>query len=782
MASSAALNYTIAFDSRLAGLNRARDEFGRFKQLVSTVLTIDIGQRMIAGVQSLAGAFRQAVADGVRFNVTLDEARIGIAAIYKQFNPGRYQDFAAAMRDASVAVEALKAKAVEAPGSFEDLAAAYKGLAGPMTAGGIAMRDQVDLVVLMSQSLAALGIRNEQLLQESRALVTGMINENAMAAKILGIRKQEIDAAKEQGRLYEFLRSRLSAFAEAGQVASKKFSVALSALKDRFQQVMGDAMLRLTDTLTAKFKELEAVIAGPEFQAAMSNLGKVIADAAGSLMNFSMALARNADTIAAIAKGLALVVAARAGLAVLRTVVGGLAGAWALVARAATGAAAAQAAAAASGQMVEVSGVLRMEAALRAATRGGILSGLSKVNWGAALSRAGLAIALAYVFWKAWKSATDRFTTFLMKRNLREMNASSQESIGDMTNASTMVRTRLTAAFGEGETAESRRSGIVADLQAKIDQQREFAAESGRSESFRQSAEIAIAAMTRMQQAVAGMSDADILGHREKVEARQAQEAAEAEQARRAANLSNMGDVRADVERFTSEQNWRTELEQMRTTMPGLADVRLAQTRASLAEEQDLYGAMATGENSPEQVAAQLERVVALRRREAELVQIVAEWTKRGEDRASFMTRYQLELRVLEAKAAGNAEALAAAQRELAVRQKTEELLDSLAATPELRAREEANARAMAEKIVDAETRAAAVDEASADTPARGAPMARFDRLARIGGFIGGAASDVGVSMARKTATGVETLVKLTKTLVDLNQGNGGFDVAVVGA
>jgi type IV secretory pathway VirB2 component (pilin) len=40
--------------------------------------------------------------------------------------------------------------------------------------------------------LSGLGIRSDQLLQESRALVTGNITEDAAAARILGITKQAI--------------------------------------------------------------------------------------------------------------------------------------------------------------------------------------------------------------------------------------------------------------------------------------------------------------------------------------------------------------------------------------------------------------------------------------------------------------------------------------------------------------------------------------------------------------------------------------------------------------
>jgi len=93
-----------------------------------------------------------------------------------------------------------------------------------MAAANIAMGDQIKLIVNMSQALAGLGIREEQILQETRALITGNINADAEAAKTLGITSADITAAKAQGNLYEFLASKISSFAEAGERGKTTFA------------------------------------------------------------------------------------------------------------------------------------------------------------------------------------------------------------------------------------------------------------------------------------------------------------------------------------------------------------------------------------------------------------------------------------------------------------------------------------------------------------------------------------------------------------------------------
>lgn len=221
-------------------------------------------QRLIGQAAALAGIggfgylFKSGIEQGIKFNAALQDATLGIAAIQKQFNPEKFKTFDQAMRSASTAVDLLREKAVKSPASFQQLVTAFQGLSGAATSAGISMRDQVDLVVLMSQALAGLGIRSEQILQESRALLTGNINENAMAARILGITKEDIERAKEAGTLYQFLTGKLAAFAEAGERGARNYTTALSNLKDVIEQKLARATETLFKMLSDGFLKLTA--------------------------------------------------------------------------------------------------------------------------------------------------------------------------------------------------------------------------------------------------------------------------------------------------------------------------------------------------------------------------------------------------------------------------------------------------------------------------------------------------------------------------------------------
>lgn len=200
-----------------------------------------------AGFAGFSAAFGAVLKSGVQFNATLEQAVLGIAAVQKQMNPERFKNFDDAVTAASGAIELLKIKAKESPATFEELVQGFQAITGAASQAGIPMKKQIDLVVLMSQALAGLGIRSEQIVQESRALLTGNINEDAMAARILGITKKQIDDAKEAGTLFEFLTARLSAFGEAGERSKRSFSTLASNIRDGLQQAAGEATRPIFD-------------------------------------------------------------------------------------------------------------------------------------------------------------------------------------------------------------------------------------------------------------------------------------------------------------------------------------------------------------------------------------------------------------------------------------------------------------------------------------------------------------------------------------------------------
>jgi hypothetical protein len=295
-----------------AGVQRDINSLGNALQLG---LGIDVGRRLLDGFLQIPGAIRGAVQSGIEFNRTLEDARLGIAAVLKQFNPQQFATMQQALKASESALDALKKKALESPATLSQLVQTFQAVAAAASSAGIPLEKQVDLVVLMSQTLAGIGIRSEQLIQESRALLTGNITEDAAAARMLEITRAQIEAAKEQGRLYEFLTEKFSAFAEAAQLGTKNLTTAQSNLTDTLQQTFG----ALTETLFGRLKtsilEVTQEVAKPDFKQGLSEMAGIINGLVQATIGLGMFAVRNVSTLASVFTTLtASVVAATAAM------------------------------------------------------------------------------------------------------------------------------------------------------------------------------------------------------------------------------------------------------------------------------------------------------------------------------------------------------------------------------------------------------------------------------------------------------------------------------------
>lgn len=276
------LEVTLSFKPLMDGLQRFASAIeARLERVRAFNLQIENGSRatnqlVAQAAAALSGAgiasfFTRTIKDGVTFNEELEQARLGIAAVLKQFDSaGKFKTFDDAMAASASAIELLKQKAKESPASFAELVQAFQGTAGAMASANIPLQKQVDLVVSMSQTLAGLGIRSDQILQETRALITGNINADAAAAKILQITSADIAKAKAQGQLYEFLTGKVAAFGEAARRGAQSLTTLRSNFGDTLQQRTAEVAERINDALKRLYVGLTEFAESPAVTTALT--------------------------------------------------------------------------------------------------------------------------------------------------------------------------------------------------------------------------------------------------------------------------------------------------------------------------------------------------------------------------------------------------------------------------------------------------------------------------------------------------------------------------------
>lgn len=204
--------------------------------------------RMVAALTTLTGTLSGvgAAYRGVQFNTQLKETRAAIASLLLTAHPERFKDFNDALQASASAVELLKQKAVEAPGSFLDMATALQSVYAMADAAGLSMEQATHLVVRMTQTMNALRIPAFQARQEINALLTGVIDRHAAVAQRLNITREQILRAREEGRLYQYLMERTAAIGAGVEYTRTLIGTRLSNIRDQFQQFLGELTTGLT--------------------------------------------------------------------------------------------------------------------------------------------------------------------------------------------------------------------------------------------------------------------------------------------------------------------------------------------------------------------------------------------------------------------------------------------------------------------------------------------------------------------------------------------------------
>lgn len=265
----------------------ARDEASSVINGVVGNLKGLIGQMAaMAGIAAGGAGFMALVGQGVKFNKTMEDSKLGLAALIMSTNDFRKASGAAATEQEALGKalqmsaqlqEELKVAARTTAASYEDLVTAFQTAYGPATAVGINNLSKLkDVVVQGSLAVSALGLDARQMSQELRAIFTGEQGPSNTLNRVLRITKEELEGVREAGGdVAQMLLDKLKPFALAATVSLKNLSVMVSNLKDSMQQSLGTAMLPLFNSIKKLIEGIAGGLGG--FQNRLNEIGKGLA-------------------------------------------------------------------------------------------------------------------------------------------------------------------------------------------------------------------------------------------------------------------------------------------------------------------------------------------------------------------------------------------------------------------------------------------------------------------------------------------------------------------------
>ena len=231
-----------------------------FRRLFGIFAAFALVREGVAGFTALVGS-------AISFNRTVEDSQIGIQALITSLTKARDasgrllegpQAFAAAGEEARRQIDLLRVDSLRTVATFEDLIVTFQTALGPGLAAGLQIDQIRALAVNVSQAAAALGVAQNQLAEEIRALVIpgAATARTSRIFTALQIRPDELRAAKEAGTLFEFLQRRLSAFSDAADATQKTFTGLLNRLRESVQIAAGNAGLGFFNELKVTLEAL----------------------------------------------------------------------------------------------------------------------------------------------------------------------------------------------------------------------------------------------------------------------------------------------------------------------------------------------------------------------------------------------------------------------------------------------------------------------------------------------------------------------------------------------
>ena len=288
-----------AYHDTLNQLNGTADHFKNTMMQVAAA---------VGGAALFGNAARQAVG----FNSTVEQSRIGVAALVRTFTEA---DMGQSFGVAEDIQRRLQIAGLQTTATYEELLRALQEGIGPALRENFDPKQVVQFTQSMTQAAAALALPMDQLGQEIRAILDGTIDRNARVANALRITNEDVKEWKATGTLFENLQRRLTAFAAAGEQSANTFKGAWSNVQDAVGMALGKAseqsfsrttsfFLRLKDAIVTVDEAAGTFTFNEKIMAAFAGVDKAISKTldAFSTERISAGLANLVGTLGAVAE------------------------------------------------------------------------------------------------------------------------------------------------------------------------------------------------------------------------------------------------------------------------------------------------------------------------------------------------------------------------------------------------------------------------------------------------------------------------------------------------
>lgn len=298
----------------VSALNAAEGKLMSFTQKAAQAFGRNVVAQAAAltgGVMAVGAAFDQMRASlnkGVELNSQLEQVKLSISTLLGQFDSTSFADFNERAEESSRILEVLRQKGLVAEATFQDLAQAYQMTAGNMFSAGITNADkQIDMIVAVSQALAAYGGDQAMLSSEINSLLTGNVNAWHRVARGIGMTGAELRKAQDDGKLFGVVMERLGPIIADSEQGMGTLSSRLTMNKELIEKLQATLAEPMFEAIREELEGINDALDSDTLTDSMKAIADNIAAATRYAMKMAAVILENFPAILASAKSLSQV-------------------------------------------------------------------------------------------------------------------------------------------------------------------------------------------------------------------------------------------------------------------------------------------------------------------------------------------------------------------------------------------------------------------------------------------------------------------------------------------
>jgi hypothetical protein len=228
----------------LSGVKEQKSGIDGVSQSISQLVS---GVGMLVSAVGGLSIFKKGIGEAFEFNKTIESSQIGVAALIRTFDkslPEGADRMAKSMKMASEVQGQLQIENMKTIATYDQLLRAFQEGAGPALAAGFSTDQVVKFSSAIAKTAGVLRQPLDQIGQEMRTIMEGVIDKNARIGKTLKLTNETIKEWQAQGPDFFFakLMNAMKEFALAGEGMANSFEGAFSNLKDIVQKALGEGL------------------------------------------------------------------------------------------------------------------------------------------------------------------------------------------------------------------------------------------------------------------------------------------------------------------------------------------------------------------------------------------------------------------------------------------------------------------------------------------------------------------------------------------------------------